>query len=84
MAENNKTIQMQSDVPPVAPQTGESHMMEVLIIVGILVAIALFIWLGGINFIKRIFGTKREREVRKIQNDLVPRINAIEEEIQSL
>ena len=59
-------------------------MLEILIIVGILVAIALFIWLGGINFIKRIFGTKREREVRKIQSELVPRINALEEEMQSL
>ncbi|MDP6035753.1 MAG: hypothetical protein QGG55_06880, partial [Verrucomicrobiota bacterium] len=84
MAANNKTIQVQSNVPPVAPQAGESHMLEILIIVGILVAIALFIWLGGINFIKRIFGTKREREVRKIQSELVPRINALEEEMQSL
>ena len=40
MAANNKTIQVQSNVPPVAPQAGESHMLEILIIVGILVAIA--------------------------------------------
>ncbi len=78
------TSQVPTNAPSPSPPAGESHVTEVLIIVGILIAIALFIWLGGINFIKKIFGTKREREVRKIQNELVPRINALEEEMQSL
>ena len=37
-----------------------------------------------IGLIKRIFGTKRDREVRRIENDLVPRVNALEEELQAL
>ena len=69
------TSQVPTNAPSPAPPAGESHLMEILIIVGILVAVALFIWLGGINFIKKIFGTKRKREVRKIQNELVPRVN---------
>ena len=83
-AVTTNTSQVPTNAPSLPPPAGESHVLEVLIIVGVLVAVALFIWLGGINFIKRIFGTKREREVRKIQNDLVPRINALEEEMQSL
>ncbi len=78
------TSQVPTNAPSPSPPAGESHVTEVLIIVGILIAIALFIWLGGINFIKKIFGTKREREVRKIQNELVPRINELEEKMQSL
>jgi len=73
-----------STVPTKVPPPGESHVVEVLIIGGVLVAIALFIWLGGINIIKKIFGTKREREVRKIRSDLVPRVNEIEEKLQLL
>ena len=83
-ATTTNTSQVPTNAPSPAPPAGESHVMEVLIIVGILVAVALFIWLGGINFIKKIFGTKREREVRKIQNELVPRVNELEEEMQSL
>ena len=54
-AVTTNTGQVSTNAISVAPPAGESHVLEVLIIVGILVAVALFIWLGGINFIKKIF-----------------------------
>ena len=77
------TVQAQTNLPTMMPPPAVDHMMTVLILLGILVAIALFFWLGGVQFIKRIFGTKNEREVRKLHEKLVPKINAFEEKLQS-
>ena len=37
-----------------------------------------------IGFIKKLFGTKNEREVKRIESDLIPKVYAFEKPLQSL
>ena len=70
--------------PPPPPRQATDNTGMLLILGGIILAIGLFVWLGGFGFLRRIFGTKNDREVRRLRRDLVPRINQLEEQLQSL